>query len=298
MVYQRVMTRAGIINQIEDLFRSRGLGVYRPSTFPGDPDKNEVLLRGLVEEGLLCSCVDFVDMEHFTLSKEWRTRLMGASENEAELARLRANAETQKHIDLVRKLLRMAAVELLQRGEIHDQSKFAPEEVDTFARVTPKLKGCTFGSEEYKGYLEQMQPALRHHYANNRHHPEFHENGINGMNIIDLLEMYIDWLASSKRHDDGDIFKSIEVCAKRFDMSPQLVSIFQNTARAFTTEGLKQVYSRQWRTTLGLPEKGPVSFAEAKKAYDELMKEYGRDPKAVRDLNAAIADAEKAGEAW
>lgn len=64
------------------------------------------------------------------------------------------------------------------------------------------------------------------------------------------------------------------------------------------TEGLKQVYSRQWRTTLGLPEKGPISFAEAKKAYDELMKEYGRDPKAVRDLNAAIADAEKAGEAW
>lgn len=81
------MTRAGIINQIEDLFRSRGLGVYRPSTFPGDPDKNEVLLRGLVEEGLLCSCVDFVDMEHFTLSKEWRTRLMGASENEAELGK-------------------------------------------------------------------------------------------------------------------------------------------------------------------------------------------------------------------
>jgi hypothetical protein len=155
-----------------------------------------------------------------------------------QLARLEANAQTQAHIDLIRKLLNMAAVELLRRGEIHDQSKFSPEEVDVFTEFTPKLKGCTYGSDEYKGFLAEMKPALDHHYAHNRHHPEHFRDGIEGMNLVDVLEMFIDWLASSTRHTDGDVRRSIEVNHQRFNMSPQLVRIFQNTAADFTLAGV------------------------------------------------------------
>jgi hypothetical protein len=160
------------------------------------------------------------------------------TETEKQLARLEANAQTQAHIDLIRKLLRMAAVELLHRGEIHDQSKFSPTEVDTFTKFTPKLKGCTYGSDEYKGFLAEMKPALDHHYANNRHHPEHFRGGIDGMNLIDVLEMFIDWLASSQRHADGDIRRSIEINQKRFGMSDQLVALFRNTAADFTLAGV------------------------------------------------------------
>ncbi len=155
-----------------------------------------------------------------------------------EIAKLQANAQTQTHIDLIRKLLNMAAVELLHRGEIHDQSKFSPAEVDVFTDFTPKLKGCTYGSDEYKSFLAQMKPALDHHYANNRHHPEHFADGIEGMNLIDVLEMFIDWLASSKRHDDGNILRSIEINRERFGMSDQLVRLFQNTAADFTVAGV------------------------------------------------------------
>ncbi len=146
---------------------------------------------------------------------------------------LEANAATQQHINLVRALLRMAAVELLQRGEVHDLSKFSPEEARTFAEFTPKLRGSTYGSEEYAGFLRGMKPALDHHYANNRHHPEHFTDGIDGMNLFDVLEMFVDWTASTRRHADGDIMKSIEINKKRFGMSDQLVRILQNTVRDF-----------------------------------------------------------------
>jgi hypothetical protein len=37
-----------------------------------------------------------------------------------------------------------------------------------------------------------MAPALKHHYENNRHHPEHFKNNIDDMNLIDLIEMLCD----------------------------------------------------------------------------------------------------------
>jgi hypothetical protein len=151
---------------------------------------------------------------------------------------LEANTLNHAHINLVRKLLRVAATELLIRGEVHDLSKFSDKEVEMYAVYTPKLKGMTYNSEEYKACLAEMkaQGGLEHHYANNRHHPEWHAQGIEGMNLIDILEMFLDWLASSKRHADGNIRTSIEKNQDRFKMSPQLVAIFQNTVEVFEKE--------------------------------------------------------------
>ena len=53
------------------------------------------------------------------------------------------------------------------------------------------------------------------------------------MNLVDLLEMIIDWKAASMRHDDGDVMRSIDINTKRFGMDPQLVKILQNTVRDF-----------------------------------------------------------------
>lgn len=142
---------------------------------------------------------------------------------------LEANTSTQTHINLVRKLLRLAAVELLKRGEVHDLSKFSPEEVEMFAVFTPRLKTMEYNSPEYKACLKEMGPGLTHHYANNSHHPEHFEQGIRGMNLFDVLEMFLDWYASTKRGPNGDIRKSIEMNRARFGMSDELVAIFQNT---------------------------------------------------------------------
>ena len=136
------------------------------------------------------------------------------------------NHDTFRHIERVRNLLNVCAIDLLTRGEMHDQSKLESPEVEVFT----ELAASTYGSEEYEGFREAMKPALDHHYANNRHHPEHHKNGVDDMNLMDLAEMLCDWKAASERHNDGNIRKSIEVNGKRFEMSPQLIRIFENTA--------------------------------------------------------------------
>jgi hypothetical protein len=137
--------------------------------------------------------------------------------------------QTKQHIKNVQMFLNHISVELMKRGRAHDKSKFKEPEFETFKIYTEKLATSTYGSEEYKTFLKEMKPALDHHYSHNSHHPEHNPNGIDGMNILDLVEMLCDWKAASMRHNDGDITKSIEYNSKRFNMSEQLKNIFINS---------------------------------------------------------------------
>ena len=119
--------------------------------------------------------------------------------------------ETQKHIDKVRKYIRFFTDKLTSRGENHDASKMESPEVELFAEHTERLAEIEYGSDEYKKELEELQPALEHHYAVNRHHPQHFPNGINDMNIIDIVELIADWKASSERYNNGNLLKSIEL---------------------------------------------------------------------------------------
>jgi len=139
--------------------------------------------------------------------------------------------ETTKHINYVRKFLYVIIKNLLDRAGEHDASKLNEPERSVFLEFTSKLKDTTYGSEQYNEYLNQMKVALDHHYAENRHHPEHFENGINDMTLIDLIELLVDWKSSTLRHEDGDINKSIETNTKRFNLSPQLVSVLKNTVK-------------------------------------------------------------------
>lgn len=137
--------------------------------------------------------------------------------------------KTMRHIETVRNYLGMVIKEFVDRSILHDQTKLQSPEVEAFEEYTPKLRGITYGSEEYKACLRGMKPAIEHHNANNSHHPEYYPNGIDGMNLFDLLEMLCDWKAATMRHGDGDIYKSLEINKDRFKMSPQLHEILNNT---------------------------------------------------------------------
>lgn len=141
------------------------------------------------------------------------------------------NFVTMRHIERVRNLINRCVKILLEKGENHDQSKLEYPEVQIFAEHTEKLSKLTYNSDEYNNCKLAMKPALDHHYANNDHHPEFHKNGINDMDLLDILEMLCDWKAASERHENGNINKSIEINANRFGISPQLTKIMENTAK-------------------------------------------------------------------
>lgn len=138
---------------------------------------------------------------------------------------------TQKHIETVRKYIRFMTDKITQRGVNHDATKLETPEVELFAEYTNCLSSLVYGSDEYKASLEKLKPALDHHYAKNRHHPEHFDNGVSDMTLIDIIEMFCDWKASTLRHNDGNLLKSIEINSTRFKMDPQLTQIFKNTAR-------------------------------------------------------------------
>jgi hypothetical protein len=120
--------------------------------------------------------------------------------------------------------------ELSTRGEHHDDDKLEQETFEKFYQTTEKFNGCEFGSPEYTQSLLELKPILDVHYGKNPHHPEHRENGINGMTLIDIMEMLIDWKSASSAY--GDSFeKSLEVTKKRFNIDDQLFQILENTAK-------------------------------------------------------------------
>ena len=144
--------------------------------------------------------------------------------------------DTVKHIHVVRGNLYRVIQELDERARRHDQSKLESPEQEIFGESYEELGKTEYGTEEYEKLLTRVKPAIDHHYANNRHHPEHWPNGINDMTLLDLIEMLCDWKAATARNKNGNIRKSVEHNSTRFNMSPQLKQIFENTVRELFPE--------------------------------------------------------------
>lgn len=168
--------------------------------------------------------------------------------------------ENLKHIREVQSIMFYVINELLLRARDHDAVKLSSPEVEYFNKYTPLLKTLVYGSEEYEESRKLMQPALDHHYANSPHHPEHKINGILGMSLIDIVEMLCDWLAACRRHDAGDIRKSIEINQDRFQYSDELKAIFHNTIDVIAKE-----------SDLKTPKKVTVSVIRCSRCHTEAF---------------------------
>lgn len=136
-------------------------------------------------------------------------------------------ADVLKHRALVKKFMTEFFAEILSaRGEVHDESKLHTPEKEVFDEYRPKLDWLRHGSAEYEAALKEMGEGLAHHYRANRHHPQHFENGISGMTLIDVIEMFCDWCASAQ---EKGVRVDLEYSARRFGLAPQLVEIFLNT---------------------------------------------------------------------
>lgn len=118
--------------------------------------------------------------------------------------------------------------DLFLRAAVHDNSKFGPEEYEAYEKAFPDLQKYAYGSDEFKAALATIRPAIEHHYRVNDHHPEFFEEGIHGMHVVQLIEMLCDWKASSER-STTDFAVGLEMNRKRFTIDDQLFRIIRNT---------------------------------------------------------------------
>lgn len=132
---------------------------------------------------------------------------------------------------------------ILWRALKHDMSKFSYSEAKLLSKYIPYLENIDYGSEEYYKILNKIKPALRHHYANNMHHPEFfhaitnissvdldkvYEDGclMNCMSPLDKLEMLIDWRAANHNHKNACFYDSVKKNRERFQYSRVEESLF------------------------------------------------------------------------
>lgn len=122
-------------------------------------------------------------------------------------------------------------LELMGRALKHDLSKYGPKEAKAFSSNLNRLRKVAYGGDEYKAILKDLEPTLKHHYSHNRHHPEHYNSGILDMDLYDIVEMFLDWKASIKKHQNGSILISLEVNRKRFAMVYQLYQILKNTTK-------------------------------------------------------------------
>lgn len=180
-------------------------------------------------------CLEGSEPSSCVLTKRLREGLITFSRSQLGAARffrwknMDSRIDTYQHIQTVQRFMDRIISNLMYRQREHDQSKLVSPEKEVFDEYTPKLATSTYGSDEYKSFLAAMKPALDHHYSVNSHHPEYYENGIKGMSLLDLVEMLCDWKAATMRHNDGCIRRSIEINQQRFGYSDELKQIFLNT---------------------------------------------------------------------
>lgn len=122
---------------------------------------------------------------------------------------------------------------MIRRGASHDQSKLHEPEAGPYERHIPQLKDMVYGSDEYKAAMNQpeFKNAIKHHYEVNDHHPEHFERGVYDMNLMQLIEMLVDWKAASERHATRDFARSLDVNQERFGIDGMLMQVLRNTAQ-------------------------------------------------------------------
>lgn len=108
------------------------------------------------------------------------------------------------------------------RAVEHDLSKLLAEEFDGFVAINRVAREHPYGSEEYKAALKNND-VINLHFSRNRHHPEFYENGVAGMGLLDMIEMVCDWKAASEVYGVTSFQDALRIQVGRFSLTEEQV---------------------------------------------------------------------------
>lgn len=138
------------------------------------------------------------------------------------------------HKLLIAKYLNPIASDIIKRSTTHDDSKLYGVEKELFLELDIVDENTQYGEDYYKKLRDKnVAVAIANHYMSNDHHPEHHSDGIEDMDLVQLLEMLVDWKVGGLTLVSGDIFDSIEKNISRFGIDDQLASILRNTAKKY-----------------------------------------------------------------
>jgi hypothetical protein len=151
--------------------------------------------------------------------------LAGFSTAATEKSSYKINSESLRALLAMVPLMR----QLLHRALVHDLSKFNPDESGLMSQKIHLKKRTDYtDKKEYQKQLDFIGSSLKEHFKRNSHHPEHHEKGVQGMNWLDLMELLIDWWASSHSNANGNPFKSLASAGKKYEVPAEICEVFWN----------------------------------------------------------------------
>lgn len=134
---------------------------------------------------------------------------------------------SKEHVERVAALLEDFAEVLRERAESHDKSLGESPERELFERGYEVLENAEEGTGLYFDATQLISAGMEHHFLRNSHHPEHYPNGIYGMDLVDVVEMFCVWLAADEVED-----QSIS-----YDLGLELALVLSNTRASFRNNG-------------------------------------------------------------
>ena len=153
---------------------------------------------------------------------------MALSESATREFLLRFNVHTCS----IRTNLAKIASDLICRSAVHDDKKLSDEQLVRYIARHQEIHSLKYGSPEREPVEAKYKDLLKTHHSEYRHHPEHFKNGIDDMNLVDVIEMLCDWAAAGK-----DLDGSLEKSEKEYCISPQLMKLIRNTIKDFGIKG-------------------------------------------------------------
>lgn len=120
--------------------------------------------------------------------------------------------DTSIEIEILNIIIRKLTKKIIN----HDNSKIEHiPEFNLYKNVVYKLDGLEYGTKEHTEAKQELDQGFEIHCINNRHHPEhFNSEGIEGMDMYDIIEMIIDWCSAALcrgfKYKLSSLYKRIE----------------------------------------------------------------------------------------
>lgn len=138
------------------------------------------------------------------------------------------------HKKSVKKRLEWLSKRLEERANNHDDSKLRVPEFRWLVQMD-KEPFTQYGTQEYFQKMDKWEKFFRHHYENNRHHPDHFREGILGFNLVDLCEFTADIISYVDTLHVGKAIEIVENQAKRFNLDFQITQLIKNTILEYFT---------------------------------------------------------------
>lgn len=133
-----------------------------------------------------------------------------------------------EHRALVHDKLATVSREINTRARRHDQSSLSGTELRIYKEHFDELQKYPIFDPRRDIVLSKMRVAIAYHHEANDHHPEHFTNGIDDMNLLQLMEFVADVMSQSEQNGI-DVYEILPLLKDQYDISNQLYQVILNT---------------------------------------------------------------------